>query len=267
MGARGPAQRTMVRKDNIFPLTPNILLTSASYNWLPGLQCSARGCPDPPAQALSKTQSRFTISPPGSRRKGKPGKRNPTNAELSSQRFHDTRHHAITELAETAASDQVIRSIAGHVSQKMLEHYSHLRLEAKWRALDALATTRAESPNQGTLEGVYVTRNVTKEAVSGDLHPQVIQKAGGDEGTRTPDLMRDRHHNQGYLVDVAARLATVSHSKAPSERSSWTDFGLVPQLLLPAKCVPISNSLEVEVIPTQPELCGNRCEGSGDKRY
>lgn len=54
-------------------------------------------------------------------------------------RFHDLRHHAITELAESQASDRTIISIAGHVSQQMLAHYSHVRIEAKRKALDALA--------------------------------------------------------------------------------------------------------------------------------
>ncbi len=41
------------------------------------------------------------------------------------------RHHAaITELAESQASDRTIMSIAGHVSQQMLAHYSHVRIEA-----------------------------------------------------------------------------------------------------------------------------------------
>jgi len=30
-------------------------------------------------------------------------------------------------------------AIAGHVSRKMLEHYSHIRMEAKRSALDAIA--------------------------------------------------------------------------------------------------------------------------------
>jgi integrase len=54
-------------------------------------------------------------------------------------RFHDLRHHAITELAESQASDQTIMSIAGHVSSKMLAHYSHVRMDAKRKALDALS--------------------------------------------------------------------------------------------------------------------------------
>jgi Phage integrase family len=43
-------------------------------------------------------------------------------------RFHDLRHHAITELAESQTRDSTIMAIAGHVSQKMLAHYSHVRL-------------------------------------------------------------------------------------------------------------------------------------------
>jgi integrase len=54
-------------------------------------------------------------------------------------RFHDLRHHAITELGESGASEQTILSIAGHVSRKMLERYSHVRLAAKRSALDGLA--------------------------------------------------------------------------------------------------------------------------------
>ena len=54
-------------------------------------------------------------------------------------RPHDLRHHAITKLAESSeASEQTIMSIAGHVSREMLEHYSHIRQEAKRRAVASL---------------------------------------------------------------------------------------------------------------------------------
>ncbi len=60
-------------------------------------------------------------------------------AGLPGLRPHDLRHHAITKLAESPeASEQVIMSIAGHVSREMLEHYSHIRQEAKRRAVKAL---------------------------------------------------------------------------------------------------------------------------------
>jgi len=40
--------------------------------------------------------------------------------------------------------DQTIMAIAGHVNRAMLEHYSHVRLQAKRQALAALETARAE---------------------------------------------------------------------------------------------------------------------------
>jgi len=53
-------------------------------------------------------------------------------------RFHDLRHQAITELAEGGASDATIEAVAGHMSRRMLEHYSHVRMAAKRTALDKL---------------------------------------------------------------------------------------------------------------------------------
>jgi integrase len=54
-------------------------------------------------------------------------------------RFHDLRHTCITKLAEGQASEQTLMSIAGHLSRKMLEHYSHIRMAAKRAALEAIA--------------------------------------------------------------------------------------------------------------------------------
>jgi integrase len=54
-------------------------------------------------------------------------------------RFHDLRHTCITKLAEGQASEQTLMAIAGHVSRKMLEHYSHARMVAKRAAVDAIA--------------------------------------------------------------------------------------------------------------------------------
>jgi len=48
-------------------------------------------------------------------------------AGLKGLRFHDLRHHAITELAESGASEQTILSIAGHISSRnvgALQSYS-----------------------------------------------------------------------------------------------------------------------------------------------
>jgi integrase len=64
-------------------------------------------------------------------------------AGLSRLRFHDLRHTIITELAEAGVPDHVMESISGHLSRRMLEHYSHVRIEAKRQALDALEARRA----------------------------------------------------------------------------------------------------------------------------
>jgi hypothetical protein len=80
-------------------------------------------------------------------------------------RFHDLRHHATTELAEGQASEQTIRSIAGHVSTKTLEHCSHIRLDAKRTALDALASKGTDG---------YGTNNGTNELPTPIAYPQVI---------------------------------------------------------------------------------------------
>jgi integrase len=102
-------------------------------------------------------------------------------------RFHDLRHHAITELAESQASEQTIMAIAGHVSPRMLAHYSHIRLDAKRQALDALSRKPASAQPR---RAGYDTRNVTKPLSPRTATPQVIEKNGRPVGTRTPDLYR-----------------------------------------------------------------------------
>jgi len=42
-------------------------------------------------------------------------------------------------LAKSGTNHEVIMSIAGHVSRAMLSRYSHVRMEAKRRALDEIA--------------------------------------------------------------------------------------------------------------------------------
>ena len=53
--------------------------------------------------------------------------------------WHDNRHTLVTEPAESGAGDEVIMSIPGHISRPMLSRYSHVRMEAKRRALDEIA--------------------------------------------------------------------------------------------------------------------------------
>jgi integrase len=103
-------------------------------------------------------------------------------AGLAGLRFHDLRHHAITELAESQVSDQTIMAIAGHVSQKMLARYSHVRSEARRQAVMALSAkpmgiTLKRSRSEG-----YDTSHDTNQTVKGVLAPEVIEKMVGTTG-------------------------------------------------------------------------------------
>lgn len=57
---------------------------------------------------------------------------------LRGLRFHDLRHQAITEMAEAGVSDATLMAVSGHMSRRMLEHYSHVRMAAKRTVLDKL---------------------------------------------------------------------------------------------------------------------------------
>ena len=52
-------------------------------------------------------------------------------------------------------ADHVLESISGHLSRRMLEHYSHIRIDAKRQALDALdAARRGEAGNGNAGNGM-----------------------------------------------------------------------------------------------------------------
>src|SRR6185437_9799651 len=52
-------------------------------------------------------------------------------------RIHDLRHTAITRLAEAGVPIPVILSMAGHISQRMQQHYTAVSDEAKRQAVEA----------------------------------------------------------------------------------------------------------------------------------
>jgi hypothetical protein len=55
------------------------------------------------------------------------------------------------ELAERGVADHVLKSINGHLSRRMLEHYSHIRIDAKRQALDALDEARRRASGNGNV--------------------------------------------------------------------------------------------------------------------
>ena len=80
-------------------------------------------------------------------------------AGLSGLRFHDLRHHAITELLTNPnISIQTTKSIAGHVSQRMVDRYAHIRLDAKRNALESLSRKTVQGKSSGTSDGTKINR-------------------------------------------------------------------------------------------------------------
>ena len=64
-----------------------------------------------------------------------------TNARKAAKvecRWHDMRDTFVSSMAEGQASDATIMALAGHVSRKMMERYSHVRGEAKRQAIAEL---------------------------------------------------------------------------------------------------------------------------------
>jgi hypothetical protein len=134
------------------------------------IECPACGQLQQPAQTCINGECKADISK--------------VKSPLHGLRFHDLRHHAITELAESQASERTIMAIAGHISPRMLEHYSHIRMDAKRKALQVLS-------GKGSTGG-YGTKDVTNSESKDVSRAQLIEKNGGDDGTRTRGLCRDR---------------------------------------------------------------------------
>ncbi len=107
-------------------------------------------------------------------------------AGLQGLRFHDLRHTAISALGEAGVPDRVIMDIAGHVSARMLRRYSHIQLEAKRAAIQALSNR----PQGNALEGTNVTKHVTKLREAEPMPSQLAEKNGRPVRARTADLHR-----------------------------------------------------------------------------
>ena len=64
-------------------------------------------------------------------------------------RWHDLRHCAASRIAAGGATDQTLQALLGWMSPKMIERYSHVRAEAKRRAVQVFdEPERGESPQK-----------------------------------------------------------------------------------------------------------------------
>jgi len=93
---------------------------------------------------------------------------------------HDLRHTVITELAELGVAERVLESISGHLSRRMLEHYSHIRIDAKRQALDALDEARRGAESNGGVRenGRHPDGYALKPRPNGAAVPLVVALAG-----------------------------------------------------------------------------------------
>ena len=114
-------------------------------------------------------------------------------------RFHDLRHQAITELREAGADDVTVMGIAGHLSRKMLERYSHTRTTLKRAALERLGKF-----GQGTIGAQSDQFHLRLEA-------EVAEKIGGRDRDRTGDLIVA--NTEAELSSVEPELPVKTHEQ------------------------------------------------------
>jgi hypothetical protein len=127
-------------------------------------------------------------------------------------RFHDLRHTFISRLAESQASDSTVMALAGHVSRAMMERYSHIRMEAKRRAVDDLSGTDFEPG---------VAQNWAQFVVSNKSGGANLLKNNGDPGrTRTcnpllnPEMLCSWFFKH-FLASYITILHGVRHGSVP----------------------------------------------------
>lgn len=84
-------------------------------------------------------------------------------------RWHDARHSFVSALGEGEASDMTIMALAGHVSKKMMERYSHTRNERKREAIAAAFGKKA----------VTTGDQITGENDSPHFHPHSEEAEAG----------------------------------------------------------------------------------------
>lgn len=113
---------------------------------------------------------------------GKPRPQDPTRPQVTMKtawyntrdkagvkgRFHDTRHPAVTNLSEKGASHETIKSIVGHADWRMVERYSHIRMQAKRAAMEAAGPGRktavAATPQGSDAQKEPLLENAVKDS-------------------------------------------------------------------------------------------------------
>ena len=139
--------KTAAGTGRIIPLNPRAIATLTHWRGLfPGAQPEHHVFPHE-KYGLAGNDRRlcaYEVIPTEPMQRWKVGWESARKTANVSCRFHDLRHTFISRLAESQASDSTVMALAGHVSRAMMERYSHIRMEAKRRAVDDLSGTDFE---------------------------------------------------------------------------------------------------------------------------
>ena len=77
-------------------------------------------------------------------------------------RWHDLRHSCASRLAAGGATDQTLQALLGWMNPKMIERYSHVRAEAKRKAVSVfdVASSETDSPQNSRQSAASENRNI-----------------------------------------------------------------------------------------------------------
>jgi hypothetical protein len=144
----------------------------------------------------------------------------PFEKTLSGAQIRDSRHTLITELAESGAGDQTIMDIAGHVSRQMLKHYSHIRMQAKREALEAVGKKQQEAEKNKKAEEVKRTQDCSpKSADALKVEGESLQKSlqsGVSEGPKYRRPVRKSLKRIGSPRATLQEIETVRYERRRS---------------------------------------------------
>jgi hypothetical protein len=135
-------------------------------------------------------------------------------ADLQGFRMYDLRHHAITALLENpSVSLDTAESLAGHFSRQMQRHYSHVRMDARRKAVSGLdGSTAVLSADENTT----ALRNQDVIDMLAGLSPRIVAeqiKHSVGQFDTTPDALK-KMQSQG--VPEAVILAMFHAKKRKS---------------------------------------------------